>query len=76
MSASGAVSGLGETYSDFKINELLSKSAHLVVEAETVLADLVGCEYKVALALLCAVEDDLLLAAIGARTDNRVVDVK
>lgn len=64
------------TYGDFKVHELLCKCAHLVVEAEAVLADLVGCEHKVALALLRAIEDDLLWAAIGARADNRVIDVE
>jgi hypothetical protein len=47
------------TYSNLEVHHLLCKSAHLVVEAEPVFADIVRREDKVALSLLCAVEDDL-----------------
>jgi hypothetical protein len=64
------------TYGNLKIDQLLSKCAHLVVEAEPVLADLVGREYKVALALLGTVEDDLLVSTVASGPDDRVVDIK
>lgn len=58
-------------YRDFEVNHLVRDGAHLVVEAEAVLARLVRSEDKVALALVRAVEDGLVVGA-----DDRVVDVE
>ena len=49
---------------DFKVDHLVGKGADAVVEAETVLAGLVGGEDKVALAFLGAVEDGLFSAGL------------
>jgi hypothetical protein len=61
----------GLAYRDLEINHLLSKRGHLIVEAESVLADALGREDKVALALLGAVKDGLLTGS-----DNGVVHIK
>lgn len=47
------------TYGNLKVHHLLGECRHLVVEAELVFADALGCEDEVALALLVAVQDDL-----------------
>lgn len=60
--------------SDFEIDELVGKGADGVVEAEAVFAYLLCGEYVVALALLCAIEDGLLFARLGAGTVDCVVD--
>lgn len=44
-----------ETYGDLEVDHLLGEGGHLIVEAEGVLADALGSEDKVTLALLCAV---------------------
>lgn len=62
---------MGWTYRNLKVDVLVGVRAHLVVEAELVLADLVGREDKVALALVEALEQDL---AVGV--SDLVVDVK
>jgi hypothetical protein len=51
------------TYSDLEIHKLLCECAHLVIEAEPVFPDLQGREDEVALALLLAVHDDLVVGA-------------
>lgn len=48
-----------DTYSDFEIDKLVGDSAHLVVEAERVVTDVVASEDKVSLALLLAIRNDL-----------------
>ena len=58
-------------YSNLKIDQLLGKRRHLVIEAESVLAQLLRSEDKVALPLLLPVHDDLL-----AGSDDGVVDIK
>lgn len=63
-------------YGDFKVDQLLCESAHLVVEAEAVLADFIGCEDEVTLSFLGSVEDDFLLPAIGSWADNRIINVE
>lgn len=47
------------TYGNLEIHHLLGKCRHFVVEAELVLADALGSEDEVTLALLGAVLDDL-----------------
>jgi len=61
----------GFTYGDFEIDHLLRKSAHLVVEAETVFSHIVCREYKVALSLLGSIQDGLVCWA-----DNQIVDIE
>lgn len=56
---------------DLKVDKLVGVGAHLVVEAEAVLADLVGGKDKVALSLLLTVED-----VLSTRAGDLVVDVK
>jgi hypothetical protein len=60
-----------DTYGNLKVDNFLSKCAHLVVEAEAVLARLVGREDKIALPLLGAVQYDPLLGP-----NNRIVDIE
>lgn len=59
------------TYGNLKVDELLGECAHLVAEAERVLAGCLGGKGKVALALLFALHNDLAHGAF----DN-VVNVK
>lgn len=59
------------TYSDFKVDHLLSESGHLIVEAEGVFAVALGSEDVVALPLLCSIQDDL-----AARRGDRVIDIE
>lgn len=61
----------GETHRNLKINHLLGKRGHLIIEAESVLSDAQGREYKIPLALLGPVQDGLL-----AGSDNRVIDIE
>lgn len=56
---------------NLKVHKLLGKCAHLVVEAERVVADLLRREDKVALSLLFALQDDL-----SARALDSVVDIE
>jgi hypothetical protein len=63
-------------YGNLEIDQLFSKSAHFVVEAKSVLADLVGCEDKVALTLLGTIEDNLLISAVASGSDDRIIDIK
>jgi hypothetical protein len=70
-SASGRCNIKVLTYRNLKIHHLLRKSAHLIIEAEPILAHIIRRKHKVALSLLCAVEDDLVR---GAR--DRVVYVE
>ena len=60
-----------QAYGNLKVNHLLRVCAHVVVEAELVLADLVGGEDKVALALLLALHDGL-----GAGASHIIVDIE
>lgn len=59
------------SYGNLKVDEFVGEGAHLVVEAELVLANDVGVEDKVALALLLAIEDDLLV-----RAGDNVIDIE
>lgn len=59
------------TYGDLEVDKLLGKCTHLVVEAELIVADLLGSEDKVALTLLGSIENDLV-----ARSRHNVVDIK
>lgn len=59
---------------DFEVDHLVGKGADAVVEAEAVLADLVGCEDKVALALLGTIKDGLLSSGLRAGSVDCVVD--
>lgn len=60
-----------ETHGNLEVDKLLGECAHLVVEAERVVANLVRSEDKVTLALLLAVQNDLLV-----RGRDGVVDIK
>jgi hypothetical protein len=66
----------GTSYGNLKVHKLLGERAHLVVEAEAVLAHLVGREDEIALALLHPVEDDLLRPAIGPGAHHGVINVE
>lgn len=63
--------GEGHTYSDLEIHKLLRERAHLVIEAESILSRLQRREHEVALALLLAVQDDLVV-----RARHLVVDIE
>jgi hypothetical protein len=52
------------SYRNLKVNKLVCEGRDGVVEAEAVFAGEVGCEDVVALALLLALQDDLLLARL------------
>ena len=60
-----------ETYSYLKIDNLLGKRGHLVVEAESILAAALGCEDEVALSLLLAAENDFV-----ARRGDGVINIE
>lgn len=60
-----------QTNGNLEINKLLGECAHLVVEAERVLANLVRREDEVALTLLFAVQDDLLVGGL-----HNIVDIE
>jgi hypothetical protein len=60
-----------ETYGNLEIDKLFGKCAHLVAEAKRVLANLLRCKSKIALALLFALHNDLALGSL----DN-VVNIK
>jgi len=62
------------SYRDFKIDKLVRESRDGVVEAEAVLARVSGCEDVVALALLLAIQDHLLLARLLRRSSHGVVN--
>lgn len=53
----------GSAYRDLEVHRLLGEGAHLVVEAEAILAHIVGREDKVALSLLGTVENHLVVGA-------------
>lgn len=59
------------TYSDFKINHLLSKSRHLIVKAEGVFAVTLGSEDMITLSLLRSIQNDL-----AARRSHGVIDIE
>lgn len=59
------------TYGNLKVHHLLRKGAHLVVEAEAVFANIVCGEYKVTLALLCAIENESVSGA-----DDGIIDIE
>lgn len=59
------------TDSNFEIDKFLGKCAHLVVEAERVVANLLRGEDKVALSLLFALKDDLSTGSL-----DKVIDIK
>jgi hypothetical protein len=58
-------------YSNFEIDKLLCKCAHLVIEAESVFSRLAGGEDEVALSLLFTIHDDLV-----PRSHNLVIDIE
>lgn len=58
-------------YRNLNVDKLLGKGAHLVAEAERVVAGLLGRKGKVALALLFARHDDLVV-----RGRDFVVDIE
>lgn len=58
-------------YSDFEVNHFLGKSAHIIIEAEPVFARLLRRKYKIPLAFLLGVHDDLVAGA-----HNAVVDIE
>ena len=60
-----------ETYGNLEIDKLFGKCAHLVAEAKRVLANLLRRKSKVALALLFALQDDLVLGSL-----DKVVNIK
>lgn len=62
---------MGSTYRNLKIHHLLREGAHLIVEAELVLPDLVRREHEVTLSLFCPIQYNLLAGAY-----HRVVDVE
>ena len=62
------------TYRDLKVDKLVGESRHRVVEAEAVLACDIRSEDVVALALLLAVKNHLLLPMLLAWSVHRVVD--
>lgn len=49
---------------DFEVDHLVGEGADAVVEAETVFTSLVGGKDKVALAFLCAIEDNSFFARL------------
>ena len=59
------------TYRDLKVHELLCPGAHLVVEAEPVLADIIRREHKITLLLLLALQNDTFL-----RSHDFVIDIE
>jgi hypothetical protein len=63
--------GVGSTHSNLKIHHLLRKSAHLVIEAEPILAGHSRRKHEVALSFFGTVQYNLLV-----RADDRVVDVE
>lgn len=63
--------GVQRTYGNLKIYHLLRKRAHLIVEAKSVLSDIVRRKDKVALSLLCSIKNELI-----CRSGNRVVDIE
>ena len=62
---------VGAAYGNFELDGLICNGAHFVVEAKSVLSNLVCGEDKIALALFLAVENDFITGA-----DDRVVDVE
>ena len=61
----------GDAYSDFKVDKLLCKCAHLVIEAESVFSRLARSEDEVALSLLFPIHDDLV-----PRSHDLIIDVE
>jgi hypothetical protein len=59
------------TYSDFKIDHLLSESRHLIVKAEGVFAMTLGSEDVITLSLLRSIQNDL-----AARRSHGVIDIE
>lgn len=59
------------TYSDFEVNKLLCKCAHLVVEAESVFSRLARGEDEVSLSLLFPIHDYLV-----RRSRDFIIDVE
>jgi len=54
---------------DIKVNKLVCEGRHVVLEAECVFADSVGCQDIVALPLTFAVQDDLLIGVFDIKVD-------
>lgn len=59
------------SYGNFKVDDLLGVCAHVIVEAEFVIANFLRSEDKVTLTLLLANKNDLAL-----RTSNFVVEIE
>jgi hypothetical protein len=54
---------------DIKVDELVGKRAHVVLEAKGVFPDCVGGEDIVALALTLAIKDDLFIGVLYLKVD-------
>ena len=54
---------------DIKVDELVGKRTHVVLEAEGVFPDCVGGEDIVALALTLAIKDDLFIGVLYLKVD-------
>lgn len=67
----GAVRCTCPTHSYLEIHKFLGEGAHLIVETEPVLPNIISREDKVSLAFLLAVHHDLLVGA-----DNFIVDIE
>lgn len=59
------------TYCDLKVHHLVRKCRHLIVEAKSVFADLLGSENEITLTLFLPVQNDIL-----DRPDDLVVDIE
>ena len=62
------------THCNLKVHSLVGESRHRVVEAESVLSDLRGCENKVALSLFLALHYHSILAFLPRRAVDGIVD--
>lgn len=65
------VQGVKELYRNLEIHHLLCKSAHLIVEAESVFALLFRREDEVALSFFLTFHDNLVIG-----TDHAVIDIE
>lgn len=63
--------GAKVTDSNLEIDVFLGESAHIVIEAEGVFADLLGGEDEVALSLFLAIHDNLTIGTLDG-----IVDIK
>lgn len=61
-------------YSNLEVHQLVRHRRHRVVEAESVLSDLIGSEDEVSLPLFLTFEHDALFAGLFRWTVDNVVD--